>query len=187
MADDTPPTGINVETPPAGIAESNPIKELREQYDFQKNTLKAERESKVALEARIKELELAALGDTDRMRKELEDLKPLRDENGRYKSVVQSLYDAELAAVPEDVRAKLESLSATGEPDVRLQTLRTMKELLPPKTTVTPQGTVTNPAAIVTSINARPEISHKNALGDYFAKYSPVNTQNVSNVAKNIV
>lgn len=188
MPDDlTPPAVPIAETPPTVIVESAHIKELRSAFDSQKQELKSEKEAKIALESRIKELELASLSEVDRLKRENADLSPLRDENGRYKSVVQSLYDAELAAVPEEFRSKLESLSATGEPDVRLQTLRTMKEIMPTKPVLTAQGTVTQPANRTEPGTEKPEISFENPFGDYFAKYSPVNSANISNAARAVV
>lgn len=132
-----PPSG----DPPDDPGKPNPVRQLREQLD-------AEKKARQAAEARAKELEREKLSEAERLRAENEELKPIRDEHGRYASALQEIYEAELAAVPEDKRGSVEALSSSGSWDQRVKALRAARSLIPadpaPKP-AKPAGTSTNP------------------------------------------
>jgi hypothetical protein len=119
------------------------VRQLREQLD-------AEKKARQAAEARAKDLEREKLSESERLRAENDELRPIRDEHGRFAATLQSLYEEELAQVPEDKRQMVETLSADGPWDRRLTQLRAARRLIPaeaPPKEPKPAGTTTNPSS----------------------------------------
>lgn len=147
MPDDNNPPAGNAEPPPQNpptdpepkpSGDNATIRQMREALE-QANKRAAEAEGK------LKEAEREKLSEIERLRVENEELKPLRDEHGRFASTLEQLYTQLLESVPEDKRAQVEALSATGGWDARLNSARAAISLLP-TTAPAPAGTTTNPA-----------------------------------------
>jgi hypothetical protein len=137
-------------TPPPSAGdptENSTIRQMRE-------ALEASQRASREMEDRLKTFEREKLSETERIRAEADDtrtkltaaegeLTRLRDENGRYVSAVQSTIDAELATVPEDKRAVVETLAASAStPDQKLAAIRAAKILIgaPPVVAGTPSN-----------------------------------------------
>lgn len=143
MPEGQPATGPTGSSTPPGEPAVNPVKQLRDALDAAN---KARRDA----ETRLKEIERAQLTEVERLRAEVAELQPLRDEHGRFASTLESLYGAELDAVPEEKRPQVEALSRSGTWADRLESVRAAKALLPEPQGARPTpaaGTVTTPTA----------------------------------------
>ena len=147
--DNTMPTATQPEP------DNSTIRSMRAELDRLSKEAKDHADRAKNAEARLQEIDRAKLDEVERAKaeladrdKELSELRPLRDELGRYTSAFESLYTQELDSVPEDKRPVVESLSRNGSWADRLEALRASKALI----TVAPTnqsvraGTVTQPA-----------------------------------------
>ncbi len=171
MPDPTPAATNPAPTPaPAADPGANPgaqdnatIRQMREQVDAANKAARDAAAERDALQARITERERAEMAEADRLKAELADaqgqvaeLAPLRDEHGKFVSAFEALYNDELAAAPEEQRAALGKLSASGSWPDRLEALRTAKGLLPSATPAA-AGSMTNPAGGAPTTPGLPE------------------------------
>lgn len=122
---------------PAGDQDNATIRAMREQIEAANKAAKEAADAKAALEKQLQDIERAKLEENERLKLELADAKKveteaasLRDELGRYQSTLQAQYEAELAAVPEEKRALVASLSGAGTWPDRVKALQTAKSLL---------------------------------------------------------
>lgn len=182
-----PPAGVTAENPTAASipaqnlspnlspppSESNPLRQLRDQYDANRAELKATQAKLVELEAAAEESRRARMDEIDRLRLEADEGKQAKVQAARLSEVASALYEDELKAVPDDKRENLRTLTfMDGDPAMSLTRLKAAKQLLPPSTV--PAGTVTNPATQSgATAPSSPEISMKDPLHDYFTKYAP--------------
>lgn len=139
-------------------ADNSVIRQMRATVDAaQREAQEARRAAEAAvwerqaLAAEMKQLQDAQLSDAEGKEKELAELRPLRDQMGRYTNAFKQLYEQELAEVPESRREAVARLSQAGDWDQRLEQLRHAKSLLPPISSgsapLQQMGTTTNPVA----------------------------------------
>ncbi len=142
-----PPPAVN-----PGEQDNATIRALRAEIDAQKEAARTATAEAERLKVAATERERAEMAEVDRLKAELSDAaaakaeaQALRDEQGRYQSAFEGLYQAELAACPDDKREGLSKLSASGSWPDRLEALRTARGLLTgaPATA----GTTTQPPA----------------------------------------
>ena len=110
----TQPTTAPAPTPEAGVSNAD-FARMRKAQEDAAAAATAEKARADALAAQLAEIESASLSEVERLRKENAELAPIRDEHGRFSSALQRLYEAELAAVPDDKREAVTGLSATGD------------------------------------------------------------------------
>lgn len=139
--------------PPVTPSEDNAtIRQMREQI-AESNRIAKENEKRAAeAEAKLTEIERAKLGEIERLRLEKEEAFGKLNEANGLKTELETLsksfqiiFEAELAALPQEHRERVEKLTAHGNPAQRLDALREIKALL--GTAPKSAGTVTNPAA----------------------------------------
>jgi hypothetical protein len=164
-------------TPAADPGDNATIKAMREQIDAANKAAKDAADARAVAEKALQDIERAKLEENDRLKLELADAKAasadaatLRDELGRYQSTLQTQYEAELAAVPEEKRAQVASLSSAGSWPDRVKALQTAKSLLgaPPASA----GTITNPGGITppaTPPPAKIDLKNPPSLADAYA------------------
>lgn len=130
---------------PADPPQPNPentstIQAMRAKID-EANRLAKEKEQEAAtLKAQLDEIEKAKLSEIERLKLErdeasqkLSELDRIRDENGRYTSTFEKLYQDTLQTVPEDKRADIETLTAQGTWADRYTAIQAAVKLLPPQ------------------------------------------------------
>lgn len=147
-----------------GNGENSAIKAIREDRE---KAIEAEKKARTELEAfrvetasrqlelekQIKELEAKQLSEDERIKQELEDAKktlaeklPFEQKALAYEKTLQTLYDQELALVPDDKKELVQSLSGNGDPSERLAALRNAIKLA--GITTPGMGNSTNPGMI---------------------------------------
>jgi uncharacterized protein (DUF885 family) len=124
-------------TPADNPGDNATIRELRAQIDASNKAAREAAEKASQFETKLKEIERAKLDETERLKleiadrdKQIGDLAPIRDEHGKYVSVLEKLYTDELATVPEEKRAAVETLSKHGTWADRLELLRAARGLV---------------------------------------------------------
>lgn len=155
MSDPTPPAPA-ADPGDQGTAQENAtIRQMRAQIEAQTKAAKEASDRANVLQAQLTERERAEMAEIDRLKAEVGDrdkkigeLEPLRDEHGKFVSAFEAIYQNELALVPDDKRAAVETLSKVGSWPERLDALRAAKGLLPSATPAAPAaaGTRTLPA-----------------------------------------
>lgn len=133
------------------IQDNAAIRQIREAYEKAVADAKAEREARAQLEAKLKEIETAALTEQQKKDAELEELKKFRAEQEAVKAakeaddkILTEMYEAELAKVPEDKRETVKALSSHGTAGERFKALKAALDLIGVKTSF---GTSTQPPA----------------------------------------
>lgn len=120
-------------------------------------TAAAETAARLELENKLKEIERSKLDENERLKLSLQDsikalqekeaalqeFEPLRDQLGRFQSKFESMYQAELAAIPESVRASVEALTLRPTYAEAYEAIQAYKATLPPPALRV--GTVTQP------------------------------------------
>jgi hypothetical protein len=168
--------------------ENSTIRTLRESREKAVGELKAEQEARAALEAEKAELALklqaferSQLDEQSRLKLEAEEarakvaeLEPIKGEVERYQAAFKSLYETELASVPDDVRATAEKLTSAGSYPDRLESLRLFKTTVPalqtagtrtaPVTPPAPQATQPNPNVVSADPSTWGKIAYSDAL-----------------------
>jgi hypothetical protein len=124
----------------------NPVNQLRTALD-------AEKAARKKVEDELKAIKLAQLSEIDRLKAENDELKPLRDEHGKFVSEYQAMFREVLDSLPEDDRQVAEDMFDSGSWADRLRKLRAYKTRIDATTVAAagaakpaPAGTVTNPA-----------------------------------------
>lgn len=141
MSDNTLPTGgTTTSTPPPEPAVDNAA------FAAMRTALAAQTAKAAALEtekaetaAKLKAFEDASKSELERLTERANEADRLRDENGKYVSATQKLYEDALAGIPEDKRELVAGLSATGNYAERYNALQAATKLMgtaPPPTNV---------------------------------------------------
>lgn len=124
----------------------------------------------------MKENERAKLDEVERLRLEKTELEPFKERATKFEALAQKIYEEELASVPEEYRAKIETLSKVGEWDARIEAIRAAKGLLP--TPSAPAGSVTAPAQRGDPGAGAARVDPKDPMGSFFRDFAkPVNLQ----------
>ena len=181
MPEDPIVTPAVVET----ATESNPVKQLREHAD----QLKAENKAKDALiaemQGKIREGELATLSETERLKKQLEEITPFKDRAVKVETAMQTMYEKALAALPEMHRDKAARLSSTGDWADKFGQLQEVMSILTPQSA----GSVTVPAIAqqASTTTEKVKIDFNSPAHDYFANHAKVRTGNIAEASKTLV
>lgn len=111
--------------------ENSTIKELRARIDTLNATVTTNETEKVALAAKVTELERAKLDETERLRQENADLATKATAGevavgqvASYQELFKTEWEALIAAAPEDKRATLTQISSHGDWPERIRCLK---------------------------------------------------------------
>lgn len=144
---ETPPAATSGENKP-NEQENSVIKQMRAQLDAEAAARKKAEADQAELAAKLKKIEDAELSESERLKREVAELAPLRDAHGKYVGKLESLYQEELSAVPDEKRAAVEALSKTGDWGDRLDAIKAAKGLLTiGAPTPQPMGGANNPGS----------------------------------------
>lgn len=126
---DTIPVGT-VPNVDSSSAANTTMKLLQEQLALAHQARINAEQSAAETARQLKEIADKDLSDAERLKQENEELKPFKGAAEKMQTALQTLFDAELKAVPEDKRAAVMALCATGDLADRLAALQSAKALL---------------------------------------------------------
>lgn len=161
---------------PQPPGENHVIRGMRQEIEASKDAERQAKAEAAEFKAKLESIEREKLDEVERLRLEKQDLETkareaeaLRDQNGRFASKFQTLYESALASVPEEHREAVADLSASGNWDDRYDALQKAMKLVNVKPEPVKAGTVTQPGA------AGPVASVPN-------KGEPVDLKNIGNM-----
>lgn len=132
-----------IQNPPE---DTSVIREMRAKLDAANQEAKAREQEAASLKAQLDEIEKQKMTDNERLRAEkaeaegkLSELETYRDEHGKLASKLESLYNAQLEAVPDAQRSQVESLSKQGSWADRLESLSAAVQLIAPVPVIVPR------------------------------------------------
>jgi hypothetical protein len=145
--------GAPVQTPEP---DNSAIRAARQHAADLEQQLKDAKAQLADVSGRLTEKERAEMAELDRLKAEkadadakIQELEAFRDEAGRYQSRFKGMYEAELASIPEEQRARAEKLTSAGTFAERFEALQELKAMFPAapvqagtRTNVPPAGAV---------------------------------------------
>lgn len=130
MSNDTVPTGGTTPPTEAPVVDNAAFAAMRKALDAQTAKTAALETEKAELAAKNKAFEDASKTELERLKEQASEADKLRDENGRFTTATQKLYEAALAGVSEEKREAVAALSASGNYAERLALLQSATALI---------------------------------------------------------
>lgn len=166
MSDTTIPTGGTTPAPPTDPPVDNAaFARMRQALDAANTKAAALEAEKTDLAAKLKTHEDASKTELERLQEQAKEAERLRDENGRFASATQKLYDDALALVPEDKRQAVADLSANGNYAERYLALQKATALIGTAPAPSNAGTAATPTRGTQPGDANPPPLPKTAEG----------------------
>lgn len=148
MSDINIPTGGTVpSTPPTDPPVDNAaFARMRQALEAEKAAATARQQEIDVIKAELKKHQDASKTELERLQEAAKDADKLRDENGRFASATQALYEKALEAVPAEKKDAVTLLSSNGNYAERLTALNAAVALIGAPAPVANVGTSTAPA-----------------------------------------